>query len=458
MPGPFDFSGCETSLTPGAVSHWDATTRAFLAHGAATPDHLAATLAAAPDFAQGHAVRGLFCLLLGRREMVETAREALGAARAAAARIPPLPRERAYLDALEDWLRGCPSAAAARLEALLTTEPRDALAMKLVQAIRFVLGEPGAMRASIEQILPAWGDHPALGYLQGCYAFALEETGDYARAEHIGRAALRLAPDDAWGLHAVAHVHDMTGRAEEGLAWLSTRSGAWAHCNNFRFHVWWHIALMHLDLGQIDQALALYDTEIRAEHTDDYRDISNGAALLMRLELEGVDVGARWQELADLSEARSGDGCLAFADLHYMLSLIGGGRQAAAGRLLARMATDAGRAGSEADRIMQRPGLSAAQGLEAFGEGNYAEAFGHLAAARPEMQRIGGSHAQRDVFERLTIEAALRGGYLDAAERLLHARKALRGGAEDGYYARRMAVIAAARYEARQCVNSGLSA
>ena len=140
MPGPFDFSGCETSLTPGAVSHWDATTRAFLAHGAATPDHLAATLAAAPDFAQGHAVRGLFCLLLGRREMVETAREALGAARAAAARIPPLPRERAYLDALEDWLRGCPSAAAARLEALLTTEPRDALAMKLAHAIRFGRG------------------------------------------------------------------------------------------------------------------------------------------------------------------------------------------------------------------------------------------------------------------------------------------------------------------------------
>jgi len=458
MAGSFDFSGCPTSIAPGAVAHWNATVRAFLAHGAATPDHLSATLDAAPDFAQGHAVRGLFCLLLGRREMVDTARDALTAARAAAGRSPPEPHEQVYLDALDDWLQGRPSAAAARLDALLITEPRDALAMKLVQAIGFMMGQPRRMRQSIEQILPAWGDHPALGYLQGCYAFALEETGDYVRAENMGRAALRLAPDDAWGLHAVAHVHDMTGRAEEGLAWLSGRSHAWAHCNNFRFHVWWHIALMHLDLGQIDRALALYDTEIRAERTDDYRDISNGAALLMRLELDGVDVGPRWQELADLSEARSGDGCLAFADLHYMLSLIGGERPLAAGRLLGRMASDAARAASESDRIIQRPGLTAAQGLEAFGEGNYAEAFRHLAAARPDMQRIGGSHAQRDVFERLTIEAALRSGYLDAAERMLHARKALRGGAEDGYHARRMAIIAAARYEARNSVNSGLYA
>ncbi|MEO0913957.1 MAG: tetratricopeptide repeat protein, partial [Pseudomonadota bacterium] len=312
-----DFCGCETTLSSrAAVGHWDATVKAFLAHGAATPEHLGKTLELEPGFAQGHAAKGLFCLLLGRSELVETAREALAAAEAAGTNSP---REAIYISALRLYLNGAPSSAAAAFEKLLTEWPEDALAMKLVQAIRFVLGQPDHMRKSLEFVMPAYKNHAALGYLKGCYAFALEETGDYAAAETSGREGLLLAPDDAWGLHAVAHVYDMTARAEDGLFWLSGQTQAWAHCNNFRYHVWWHIALMHLDLGEYDQALALYDTEIRADKTDDYRDISNAASLLSRLEIEGVDIGTRWEELAVLSEGRVEDGCVVFADLHYIL-------------------------------------------------------------------------------------------------------------------------------------------
>jgi len=444
MGGTTDFCGCKTTLPAGAVGPWDDTVRAFLAHAAATPDHLARVFEAAPEFAQGLAVKGLFCLLLGRREMVATARECLVSAQAASKKIPPNEREQVYLDALSDYLDGAISAAAARFEAVLLTYPRDALAMKMVQAIRFVLGQPQAMRASIEQVMPVWDDHPALGYLKGCYAFALEETGEYEAGERSGRAGLLLAPDDAWGLHAVAHVYDMTARAEDGLYWLSGQTAAWEHCNNFRFHVWWHIALMHLDLGQIDEVFALYDKEIRAEHTDDFRDISNGASLLSRLEVEGVDVGNRWEELAELSAKRTEDGAVVFADLHYMLSLVGGGRTDAAGKLLGRMAQADASAG-EMGLITRHPGLSAAKGLEAYGEGEYTAAFRNLMAARGDMQSVGGSHAQRDVFERLTIESALRSGCLDAAEALLTNRTHRRGGAEDGYSARRMSLISQAR-------------
>ena len=269
---------------------------------------------------------GFFCLLLGRPEMVETAREALAAARAAAASTHPTLRERAYAAALADWLDGRPSVAVARLETALEAAPRDALAMKLVQAILFMLGRTAEMRSSVERLLPVWIEHPARGYLVGCHAFTLCETGDYPQAEAAGALALALAPDDAWGLHAVAHVHDMTGHARSGLAWLAPRRAAWEHCNNFRFHVWWHIALMHLDLGDTSAALELYDDEIRAERTDDYRDVANATSLLSRLELEGVDVGDRWEELAAIAEARTGDGCVVFADLHYLLALIGGSR------------------------------------------------------------------------------------------------------------------------------------
>ncbi len=354
-------------------------------------------------------------------------------------------RERALTGALAHLLGGRTRAAVGAVETILATAPGDTLAVKLSQAMRFLIGDAAGMRASVEAALPAHGeDHPGRGYLLGCHAFALEETGEYAAASRAGRRGLAIAADDAWGLHAVAHVHDMTGDAAGGLVWLAAQEPAWAHCNNFGSHVWWHKALLLLDTGRLDEALALYDDRVRIERTDDYRDIANATSLLQRLSLEGVDVGARWEELADLAERRTEDGCLIFADLHYLLALTADRRPAATARMLARIAADAARAGSDVERRMARPGLDAARGLEAFGEGDFAGAFVSLSRARPDMPDAGGSHAQRDVFERITIDAGLRAGRLDEAAAMLADRTARRGGREDGYAAARRGMIAQA--------------
>ena len=238
------------------------------------------------------------------------------------------------------------------------------------------------------------------------------------------------------------HVYDTTNNISAGLDWLENRKSAWAHCSNFSYHVWWHLALMKLERGEIDAVFKLYDDSIRANKTDDYRDISNGASLLSRLEVDGHDVGTRWEELATLSENRTEDGCLAFADLHYVLALIGGSKKTATSKLLSRMRKDAARETCEMDAIMKNPGLNAAEGLEAFGEGNFTMAFKHLASARNTMQSIGGSHAQRDVFERITIESAIRGGYFDAAERFLKERTASRAGKMDRFTTMRLEELA----------------
>ncbi|OAN73264.1 hypothetical protein A8B83_00430 [Rhodobacteraceae bacterium EhC02] len=441
-----DLGGMPTSLPANLIGDWNRVILGILSHAASTGPDLNHLLTQAPDFALGQAVRGMSCLLLGRSEMVAVARQAHAAALAGA---PATPRETAFVHALGDWLDGLPTKAAARLQTSLNLHPQDALTMKMIQAIHFVMGRPREMRASVEGVMEAWDDHPARGYLLGCYAFTLEETGEYARAERTGREGVALSPDDAWGLHAVAHVFDMTGQARAGLDWLSGREASWAHCNNFRFHVWWHRALMHLDLGEYDIALALYDADIRAEKTDDYRDISNAASLLSRLELEGVDVGDRWEELAELAETRATDGCLAFADLHYMLALCGGERDQAAAGFIARMQNARGNAATnEAQGIIANPGLQIAKGLHAFASGEYSSAWLHLNVGRADLQSIGGSHAQRDIFERITIEAALRGGYLQAAENLLRDRTRRRNDTLDGYATARMSLIESARAQA----------
>lgn len=179
----------------------------------------------------------------------------------------------------------------------------------------------------------------------------------------------------------------------------------------------------------------------RAEQTDDYRDIANGASMLVRLGIEGVDVGDRWDELAALAAGRVEDGAVVFADLHYLLSLHGGGRDAEAERLIARLARDARAGDHDMHEVAAVAGLPAARGLAAFRAGRYDMAFDALRRAGPELPRIGGSHAQRDVFARLTIEAAIRAGRWREAEAELAARARWRG-AEDGFTHRRRAAIA----------------
>jgi|TARA_R110002096_G_scaffold189310_7_gene369857 tetratricopeptide (TPR) repeat protein len=424
-----DAFGSEVTLNKqSTLDHWNKTSGAFLAHSSATPNHLAAVLEEAPTFALAHAFQGISYLSLGRRELIENARTGLKNAKQAAAAVGCTKREGQYIQALEAWLAGLPTQAAAVMDNVLAETPGDAMALKLGHAIRFILGDAKGMRHSIEAVLPVYDNtHPATGYVLGCHAFSVEETGDYELAEAQGRKGLELAPDDAWGLHAIAHVFDMTGQPMAGAGWLGGQTERWAHCNNFGFHVWWHLALFLLAIGATDEVLDLYDHKFRAECTDDYRDISNAASMLVRLEIEGVPVGNRWEELADLCEKRSQDGCVVFADLHYMMPLARLGRAEATKALIETLTKSATTMHGDMSSVASTAGVSAARGILSYYSGNYREAYRHLAAARPSMQSVGGSHAQRDVFERLTVDAAIRADLLNEAMLILGDREKNRG-------------------------------
>jgi len=427
-----DSFGCDVTLDGvSTLDQWNNMSRAFLAHSSKTPEHLSSVLTDAPHFALAHAFQGISYLTLGRRELIANSQAALAKAKEAVVQAGCTIREAQYIQALEAWLDGHPLKAAGIMDAILTETPQDAMALKLGHAIRFILGDAKGMRQSIENVLGAYGDtHAATGYILGCHAFSAEELGDYELAEHQGRRGLEMASDDAWGLHAVAHVYDMTGQATAGAGWLGGQSERWAHCNNFGFHVWWHLALFLLSIGASDEVLDLYDRKIRAEHTDDYRDISNAASILVRLEIEGVSVGRRWEELADLSEKRAQDGCVVFADLHYIMPLARVGRTGAAETLLETLTASATDGECYISRVAKISGVPAAQGILAYYQGNYRDAYRQLVAARPSMQLVGGSHAQRDVFERLTIDAAMRGDLMEEANLLLADREKNRGASD----------------------------
>jgi tetratricopeptide (TPR) repeat protein len=258
-----------------------------------------------------------------------------------------------------------------------------------------------------------------------CRCFAHEEAGYYLEAELAGRAAIRLDPSDLWAAHAVAHVLEMTGRRIEGVAWIEALQPRWDGGNNLKHHLWWHQALYHLELGDFDRVLALYDAGFRDLESpltgaapDLYIDVQNAASMLYRLGRHLVDVGDRWVELADKAEGRIGDCQSAFTLPHWMMALGATGRDAAAGQMLAGM-RDFARGGSPLAELVRSVALPVSEGVLANLQARHVDA---LAAMRPvlaDMYRLGGSHAQQDVLEQVFLDSALKAGATEDVRLLL---------------------------------------
>jgi hypothetical protein len=219
----------------------------------------------------------------------------------------------------------------------------------------------------------------------------------------------------------------MTGRTCEGITWLADDE-KWSHANNFRLHLFWHQALFNIEAGQLVEATAVYDLRMVTNGSEDYRDIANCASLLARLEYEGVDVGKRWESVADRAERRANDGRLVFADLHYILALLGAGRVKSADALARRVVDDSFANSSDERRVAARSGGTVACGLLAFQEGDYVAAARWFSAARSTLIDIGGSNAQRDLFDQVYIESLIRSGDGKQASALLERRLSLRMG------------------------------
>jgi hypothetical protein len=253
------------------------------------------------------------------------------------------------------------------------------------------------------------------------HAFGLEETGNYARAEAQGRLSVELEPRDGWGQHAVAHVMEMQGRRREGAAWMRANPDAWSRESFFAVHNWWHLALFHLGLDEIDEVLALFDGPIYGKTSPVILEMVDASALLWRLYLRGVDVGNRWNAVADRWEPVASAGNYAFNDMHAMMAFVGAGRDSAAKAVLEAQQAAMDGSGDNA-AFTREVGHAATRAIRAFGDGNYAGTVELLRPVRNYAHRFGGSHAQRDLIDLTLIEAAARAGQDRLAAALLAER------------------------------------
>lgn len=373
-----------------------------------------------PGFVMAHVFKGYLFGLATEREATAVAK----ACHEAALPLAATTREQAHVAALGHLADGHWHEAARVLEDIAIKFPLDALALQTGHQIDFFTGNARMLRDRIGRALPSWqSGMPGYHAILGMQAFGLEEMGDYARAERLGRTAVDLEPRDGWAQHAVAHVMEMQSRQKDGILWMRANPEAWTRESFLQVHNWWHLALFHYDLGETDEVLALYDGPIYGERSTLALNMVDASAILWRLHLGGVDVGERWAALAANWLPKASAGHYAFNDAHAMMAFVGAGLEAPARGLLEAQ-REAMRGKDDNAAFTRDVGHPLTLAIKAFGEGNYAETIRLIRPIRAIAHRFGGSHAQRDVIDLTLIEAALRSGD-GALARALAAERAL---------------------------------
>jgi tetratricopeptide (TPR) repeat protein len=414
-----------TGATAEGLAHFETATHQFRCYIGDPLASVEAALAAAPQMVMAHVLKA-YLHLLGTEPL------ALPVARgchAAAADLAASERERGHVEAVRLLTEGRWRAAGRVLEDVSVAYPLDALALQAGHSIDFFRGDSRMLRDRIARALPAWGKSiPGYHALLGMHAFGLEETGEYAQAERQGRQAVELQRRDTWAWHAVAHVYEMRNQPREGLAWMSTDIDAWAQDSFLAVHNWWHQAVYHLELGANDEALRLFDGPVFGARSSVVLELIDASALLWRLMLRGVDVGSRFDAVADNWAPIAAAGNYAFNDLHAMIAFVGAGRAKEQEAVLeAQRAVLDGELGA-ADNLefTREVGHPATRAIQAFGRGRYAECVELLRPIRHSAHRFGGSHAQRDLLDQTLIEVSRRAGFDALTTALVRERLALR--------------------------------
>jgi hypothetical protein len=428
MVGARDQFGLPVSTGPEVAALWDGVVDDLLNFSGGAEEALRLVLEADPGFALGHAVLG-WEADSGNADADVEAELALAEQLAAGA----TERERAFVAGVRATVAD-PFARPEPWGAYLTSYPSDLLArFDHAYTVRF-----GFRADHVEVIRGVWedarqvsGHHPLVLASLG---FLAQETGDLDLAESLAHGALDVRGDSVPGAHVLSHVHFERGRHATGLSWLTSwcrdrmRSGS-----EFAPHLSWHAGLHELALDDCDAVLARLG-DLAGPGAPDSWLLANGATYLWRLRLAGlVDAGDDPSGGAIGERARTLAAAPGSVFLGWHLAIgLGCDGDLTTLRLLADGELDAGAPGV-AEVV---PAVAGA--VADLLEGEPARAADALAAIGPEVYRLGGSRAQREVLEDTLLAALVQAGRTAEAARVLTERLDRRPLADDS---RRLAAL-----------------
>ena len=330
------------------------------------------------------------------------------------------PREQAAVEAARLFVAGNIPKLIELCEATVSAYPRDMVMLKLGQYHTFNIGDFPAMLRVAEKAQPGAAD---IAYAHGMRAFGFEECHLLDDAEAAARHALTLDESEPWAHHALAHIYLTRGQVAEGTAFLESVAHHWAHLNSFMHtHNWWHLALFYISAGRTDDVLAAYDTHVWGHNKDYSQDQVGAVSLLARIEFAGINIGNRWQDVADHIAKRGADTVSPFLTLQYLYAL--GRTHREEGETLLKAIEARAEDETKHDwQVWRDVALWAAHGIAAHAAEDYDDCIRFLGKALPRLAECGGSHAQRDLFEQIHLDALIRAGRTSQAQQVLEMRR-----------------------------------
>jgi hypothetical protein len=332
--------------------------------------------------------------------------------------------ERSFVDAVTLTIEQGRWAAKPRWLAHHDAYPGDLMGL-MVATFLLVMGTvPGGYDEAERRVarsLDVVGDDPVL---LGFLGMSAQDRGDLDEAHRLATRSLELDPTGFPGGHPMTHVYFESADHASGLTWLDGWLPGTDQKAMFGGHLVWHAALHHLALGDGEGALERYPRCGGSVHGGRLID---GPSLLWRCQLLGHVPHGTDPETPRVSELAKGlmDGVpFTFVGVHAALALATAGDADG----LRRFAANA--------RGFDVPGAATllpdlALGLAAYVEGDHAKAADSLLRFEPHQWAVGGSHAQREVFEDTLIHALIRAERFEEAAARLRARLDRRDSALD---------------------------
>ncbi|XP_063478632.1 tetratricopeptide repeat protein 38 isoform X9 [Symphalangus syndactylus] len=407
--------------------------------------------AADPTFAMGHAIStGLVLIGTGSSVKLDKELDLAVKTMVEVSRTQPLTRrEQLHVSAVETFAKGNFPKACELWEQILQDHPTDMLALKFSHDAYFYLGYQEQMRDSVARIYPFWTpDIPLSSYVKGIYSFGLMETNFYDQAEKLAKEALSINPTDAWSVHTIAHIHEMKAEIKDGLEFMQHSETLWKDSDMLACHNYWHWALYLIEKGEYEAALTIYDTHVSCIRTvfgllqhfafESQRDqifefiriVSARKTAGARTHFLWVSVGQRWQDVLPVTRKHSRDHILLFNDAHFLMASLSAHDPQTTQELLTTLRDASESPGENCQHLLARDvGLPLCQALVEAEDGNPDRVLELLLPIRYRIVQLGGSNAQRDVFNQLLIHAALNctsSVHKNVARSLLMERDALK--------------------------------
>jgi tetratricopeptide (TPR) repeat protein len=258
-------------------------------------------------------------------------------------------------------------------------------------------------------------------------AYGLAQCNRLAEAEAHARRAIELERRDPCAHQVVAQCLQARGRLLEGVTFLQSVADTWDACHSSMYtHNWWQLALLLIELDQSREALALFDQRVWGVRKSFCADQVNAVSLLAWLELRGVDVGRRWDDVAAHLETRLHEHFSPLLDLHYVHGLARAGRTHAATEMLASLEDRAERATAAEREAWADCAVPMAHGLVGYAKSDFAGAARLMGRAMPHLRAIGGGIDRRGLFAALHLDALIKSGWNDAALAILQAHERAR--------------------------------